>query len=134
MDRKIFVGYQVIGYFLAIAVLIVLMAGLSLLMPETFWRQIWFIKKDEYHQMLPDRILIGCGFSLLALIMAFAAIGWFRKKRWAWILTIGIFLINGLSDGVRLIMDSYVEGIIGVFVSAVVIYFLTRSSVKNIFY
>ena len=125
--------YHIIGGFLVLSALILIMAGFSLLLPETFWKQIWFFKRDEYRQMLPYHILIGTGFWLLAIIMACAAIGWFKKLRWGWGLTIGIFVANGLGDAVRLIGGNYVEGSIGVCVTAGVIYYLTRPSVKMLF-
>ncbi len=128
-----FAGYRIIGYFLLLAVLILLAAGLSLLMPGTFWKQIWFIKKAEYQKMLPNRLWIGWGFWLLAIIMAIAVTGWFRKRRWGWFLVIAIFMINGLSDAVRFVMGNYIEGSIGVCTTAGIVFYLLRSSVKNFF-
>jgi len=133
MSIKFFIGYEVIGYFLFLSMGILLVAGISLLMPETFWKQVWFFKKAEYRQMLPYRIWIGCGFWILAIILACAGIGWFKRLSWGWRLTVGIFAVNGLSDGVRLVMGNYVEGSIGVCITAGIIFYLTRPSVKKLF-
>jgi len=109
------------------------MAGFSFILPETFWKQVWFIKQEEYQQMLQRRQLYGWGFWLLAIIMLLAVVGWFRKRCWGWFLTVGIFFVNGISDGIRLITGSYVEGGIGVCVTALIIYYQFRPSVKKIF-
>ena len=126
-------GYRIIGYFLCLSALILVAAGISMLFPGTFWSQIWSFKKMEYQQLLSYRLLVGCGFWTLAVIMTCAAIGWFRRRRWGRVMTMGIFVVNGLGDGVRLVSGSYVEGAIGVCVTAGIIFYLTRPSLKRLF-
>ena len=59
--------------------------------------------------------------------------GWFKKRYWGWILTLCIFGINGVGDGMRLIMGSYIEGGMGVCVTAAIIFYLTRPSMERLF-
>ncbi|MDP4150510.1 MAG: hypothetical protein Q8927_07505 [Bacteroidota bacterium] len=130
MSRRISLISQAIGYFLILACLILVVAGISLFWPQTFWSQIWSFKEEEFRQMLPYRVLFGSGFWLLAIVMGMAAIGWFRRRRRGWLMTIGIFVVNGLSDGARMFSGSVLEGAIGVSVTSIIIYYLTRPAVR----
>jgi hypothetical protein len=121
---------QALGYFLILACLILVVAGISLFWPRTFWSQIWSFKEAEFQQMLSYRVLFGTGFWLLAIIMGIAAIGWFRRLRWGWVITLCIFIVNGMSDAARMFTGSLLEGAIGVSVTAIIIYYLTRPAVK----
>ncbi len=133
MNFNFNIAYYFIGYFLILGVVILFSTGMSLFLPETFWSKIWFIKKPEYRQMLAYSVLIGCGFWMLAVVMGISAVGWFRKRQWGWVMTICIFLLNGLSDSLRFVTGNYIEGSIGVIITSCIIFYLTRSGVKRYF-
>ena len=82
---------------------------------------------------MPYRVWLGPGFLILAIVMASASIGWFRRRIWGWWLAVVIFLINGLSDAGQILIGHFLEGGIGVAVSGAILFFLSRPKVHGTF-
>lgn len=98
-----------IGFFFAIATVITIAAGVSLLMPGSILDAMWRIKAEEHQQLLQIALPASMGFFVLAVVMAAASMGSFLRRRWAWRLAIVIFIVNGLGDGVRILSDAPME-------------------------
>jgi hypothetical protein len=123
----------VAGVFFAISTLICLAAGASLLTPGGPLEWMWRIKPAEYRQMLAMGPLAGAGFLALALAMAAASAGTFGRRRWGWRLAMGIFAVNGLGDAARIFTGAWTEGIFGVFMAALILWWLARPGVRAVF-
>ena len=121
------------GVFFALATVICAAAGLSLMEPGSLLDWMWRIKPAEHEQLFRLGPIIVVGFLGLAVLMAFASLGCFMRRRWGWILAIAIFLVNGLGDAARILWGAPVEGILGVVVVAVIIWWLTRTRVHALF-
>lgn len=80
--------------FFAAAAIVAALASFTMLVTGTAIDDIWRDKEHDYHQMLHHRIPIGLGFALLAVLLALAAIGWARRRRWGWLLSALIFGVN----------------------------------------
>ena len=83
--------------------------------------------------LMPYREWLGPGFLLLGVIMLFASVGCFRRRRWGWWLAVGIFAVNGLADAGQLFLGHYLEGAIGVTVAAGIVFYLWRPKVQGAF-
>ena len=59
---------------------------------------IWKLYPARRAMFMPYRVWLGPGFLILAIVMASASIGCFRRRIWSWWLAVVIFLINGLSE------------------------------------
>jgi hypothetical protein len=84
-----------LGAFFACATILCGLAGASLLLPGGTLDGIWAWKQDEYRQLLALGPWVGSGFLALALAMAAASYGTFRRRRWGRRLAMLIFAING---------------------------------------
>jgi hypothetical protein len=70
--------------FLIIAAAIAAMASFTMFVTGTVLDSIWTTKEHTYHQLLQHKLPVGLGFAALAVILALAATGWTRRKRWGW--------------------------------------------------
>ena len=104
----------VMGFFFAIATVIALVTGFSLLWPGSALDAMWRIKPEEHQQLLRAGLPAAVGFVGLAAIMAIASRGACLRRRWAWWLAMTIFIINGIGDAVRGMFGAPAEGVIGV--------------------
>lgn len=91
-------GLAAFGAFLAAAAIIAAAAAASLWWPHGFLSTMWLPKEAVYRRLLPVRTAVGAGFALLALVLAGTTVGWTRRRRWAWHLSLGILLANLAGD------------------------------------
>lgn len=131
MNRPV-TPYALAGFF-ALSTLLTLMAGTSLLTPGGALDWIWAIKPAEHAQLLAMGPMVGAGFLALSLAMAATACGTFKRRRWGYWLAVAIFLINGLSDAARGLSGGLAEGVIGVSVTALILWWLARAKVRRLF-
>ena len=75
----------------------------------------------------------GADVCWLAVAMAFASYGTFRRTRWGWLLACALFAANGVGDAIQLMNGAIAPGIIGVAVVAVLLVALSRPNIRGIF-
>jgi hypothetical protein len=75
-------GILIIGLFLLVAPIILVVAAISLLVPETFLDQIWVVNETGYQQLLPVRGLVGIGFLALGVMLGLAGVGLLKGRKW----------------------------------------------------
>ena len=109
------------------------LAGASLLSPSGPLDWIWRWKPAEHEQLLRLGPAAGAAFLGLALVMALASIGAFARRRWAWPLALAIFAANAIGDAARIPSDAVAEGLIGVALTAAILWWLTRPAVRALF-
>lgn len=124
------VGITLLGFFLILATGILFASAVTLLAPGTALDAIWAVKPGAYEDMLPHRMAAGTGFLAFGLVMAMAAWGWWGRRRWAWMLVLVIFMLNGASDLVRLMRGEVFEGAFGVIMVALLIAYVRSARVR----
>ncbi|MBK7554901.1 MAG: hypothetical protein IPO17_06775 [Flavobacteriales bacterium] len=126
-------GVTLLGVFLVLSTCILAATTVTFLFPGTVVDHIWDFKRTEYEQMLPYRLWAGTGFLLLGVIMALAAYGWFKARRWAWWLVQGIFLANGLGDVGRALSGDVVGGLVGVLIVSALLVYVRSKGVRVLY-
>jgi hypothetical protein len=106
-------GVFLIAIFFAVATCILLGVGMALLKPGSMLEVIWKFYPARRSLLMPNRMWLGPGFLILAIVMVFASIGCFRRRVWGWWLAVAIFFINGLSDAGQILVGHFLEGGIG---------------------
>jgi hypothetical protein len=122
-----------LGAFFAFACLACSLAGVSLLTPGGALDWIWLIKPEEHGLLLALGPWMGAAFLALALAMAAASLGTFRRRRWGWWLAVLIFAVNGAGDAARIPAGAALQGAIGDAATALILWWLTRPRDRQLF-
>jgi hypothetical protein len=126
-------GVFFIAIFFALATIILVGVGTALSFPGSRLDAIWSLYPARRTLLMPYRTWLGPDFLALAAAMASASIGCFRKRTWGWWLALTIFTVNGLGDAVQIVLGHYAEGGIGVLVTAMILFYLTRRRTRLAF-
>jgi hypothetical protein len=122
-----------LGAFFAFATSMCVAAGVSLLTPGGWLDWIWLIKPEEHGLLVALGPWAGWGFLGLAVAMAAASWGTFRRRRWGLWLAMAIFAANAAGDAARITSGAVLEGVIGVAVTGAILWWLTRPKVRALF-
>ena len=133
MNRRPF-GITLVGAFLLVAAGILVVSCSTLLHPGTSWDLVWILKPHVHEQLLLHRAWAAPGFLLLAIVTSVAAVGWLQLRPWAWWLVLVVLVANGVGDGVRAFTIDPLGGIVGLWLVASLIFYMTRGWVRNMFH
>jgi uncharacterized membrane protein YhaH (DUF805 family) len=62
-----------------------------------------------------------------------AAVGWFRRKYWGWMLGVTIIAINATGDLINGAMGERLKGAAGVAIAGLLLLYITRPALRNYF-
>ena len=108
-------------------------AGTTLVWRGTALDRAWELNPVGYRELTKFGTWIGLPFFVLSAAMLVAGIGWFRRRLWAWRLTVGMMAAHLVGDLVNVIRGAVLEGAIGLFAVGVVLAWMLRNSVKKEF-
>jgi uncharacterized BrkB/YihY/UPF0761 family membrane protein len=129
-------GVLIVTIIVFIAAILALIIGISIIIPGTPLDVIWTLKNSFPIGFKSTFIGIIFGYFLLALglIMLYSAYGLTKGRKWAWWITVIIFTVNGIGYAVSVALGSSgSDGITGILIAVVFLFYLTRPSVKNYF-
>jgi hypothetical protein len=126
-------GLSLVGIFLLVATLVAALAATTIMLPGTPLDRIWELNPRAHRQLAPLGRPIGALFLLLAAALATAAFGWFRRRRWGWLLTVTIIAVQLLGDFVNALSGHFLDGAIGVSIASALLSYLLRGNVKRAF-
>ena len=126
-------GLTAVAVFLFFGAAMASLAGATLIFPGTILDRAWRLNPVAYAQLAPLGAPIGIVFWLLAIILAVAAMGWWRRRRWGWILAVAIIAIQVLGDFVNLLRGDVLRGAFGVTIAGALLFYMTRLRVRAAF-
>ena len=121
------------GVFLFFGATMACFAGTTLLWRGTALDRAWELNPKAYAELSTFARWISLPFFMLSAAMLVAGIGWFRRRLWAWRLTVGMMAAHLVGDLVNVIRGAVLEGAIGLFAVGVVLAWMLRNSVKKEF-
>lgn len=121
------------GVFLFFGAGMACFAGTTLVWRGTALDRAWELNPVGYRELTRFGTWIGLPFFMLSAAMLVAGIGWFRRRLWAWRLTVGMMAAHLVGDLVNVIRGAVLEGAIGLFAVGVVLAWMLRNSVKKEF-
>jgi hypothetical protein len=104
-----------------------------LLWPHTALDRLWSLNPTAHKALAPFGNSIGLLFYVLSIVLAIAAVGWFRQRIWGWRLTVAIISTQVVGDLVNLIRGDLLRGCIGFLIAGSLLIFLLRSNIRAMF-
>jgi hypothetical protein len=126
-------GIIAVGIFLFFGATMASLAGATLVWRGTALDKIWVLNPTAYRQLAPIGRTVGTLFLVLSATMTLAAIGWFKRRRWGWVLAAGIIITQMLGDFINFLRRDFVRGGTGFVIAAALLLYLLSSSVRTIF-
>lgn len=126
-------GIRLLAPFFAAATLLLIVVAISLQWPGTPLDAVWHLNPPRRALLMLWRPFLAPAFLLLAVPMAFAAVGCYRRAAWGWWLAVVIFAANGLGDIAQLLAGHLLEGLLGAVVAGLILFCLSRPCVRAAF-
>ena len=126
-------GFVAIGIFLFFGAAMAALAATTLIVRGTLLDRAWELNPEAYRQLAPLGSNIGVLFLLLSAALTVTGIGWFRRRRWGWILAVVIIGTQVSGDFVNLARGDWLRGGIGVVVAGLLLLYLLSSRIRAAF-
>lgn len=126
-------GFVAIGMFFLFGATMAAFAAVTLLKPATALDRLWVLNKTGHVQLASLGEAAGLGFVVLSALMCAAAVGWFRRRYWGWLLGTTIIAINAAGDLINGARGEWLKGAVGVAIAGLLLFYMTRSGVRNYF-
>lgn len=107
-----------------------LLAATLLLAPGTFLDKLWVLNPVAQRQLTAVGTRAGLLFGILSLILAVAAFGWFKGRRWGWRLAVIILAVHLAGDLGNVLLGRFLEGSLGLLVAGTLLIYLLRPATK----
>lgn len=107
-------------------------AAVTLLKPGTWLDNAWKLNPVGHVQLRAMGPLIGFPFLLLAAALLAAGVGWFRRRRWGWMLGTGIIGVNLAGDVIHLATGDW-RSALGVVIAGLLLVYMTRPGTRDYF-
>ncbi len=122
-----------IGVFLVFGATMAAYAAVTLLKPGTFLDALWALNRQAHEQLVWLGRIAALPFGVLSVALGCAAVGWFRRRHWGWVLGTSIIAINAVGDLVNLAIGEHLKGAVGVVIAGLLLIYMTRPGVRNYF-
>ena len=122
-----------VGIFLVFASIMALTAAALLIWPGTSLDRLWRLNPVAHHRLAPLGKAVGIPFLGLSALLAFAAVGWFKRRFWGWLLAVGIIAAQLTGDVVNLLLGRYLEGATGILIAGALLLYLLRPKTRAAF-
>ncbi len=122
-----------IGIFLFFGTVMAFLAGTTLVWRGTFLDRIWALNPRAYDELAPLGKPVGLLFLSLAVSLALAATGWFKRRRWGWQLAVAIIGTQVLGDFVNIFLGRTIQGLVGVTIAGALLFYITRPHARAAF-
>jgi hypothetical protein len=109
------------------------LAGMTLVWPGTTLDRMWALNPRAYKELAPLGKTIGIPFLLIALTLAAAGAGWFKRRLWGWRLAVAIIATQVLADLVNMFRGDVARGGIGFTIAGALLFYLFRPQVRKVF-
>src|ERR1019366_9067821 len=124
-------GFVPIGVFFLFGATMAAYAAITLLEPGTLLDRLWVLNKTGHAQLASLGKGAGLGFVVLSALLCAAAVAWFQRRYWGWILGVTIIAINAAGDLSNGMVGDWLKGAVGVAIAGLLLFYMARSGVRN---
>jgi len=126
-------GFVPIGVFFLVGATMAAYAAVTLLKPGTALDALWALNRTGHAQLASLGKGAGLGFVVLSALLCAAAVGWFQRRSWGWLLGVTIIALNAAGDLVNLVIGEHMKGAVGVAIAGLLLIYMTTGGVRNYF-
>ncbi|HZQ69782.1 MAG TPA: hypothetical protein VFA68_14765 [Terriglobales bacterium] len=126
-------GYTAIGVFLFFGATMASYAAITLAFPGTILDEAWVLNPVAHQQLASLGRRTAFPYVLLALALFIAGLGWFRRRRWGWLLAVAIISINLLGNLFNAFRGEWFKGGVGVVIAGVLLAYMTSGKIREYF-
>ena len=126
-------GITAVGLFLLFGSVMALLAGIALSWKGSALDRVWRLNPHAYQHLAPLGKLAGIPFLVLSALLAVAALGWFKRHYWGWLLAVAVIATQVLGDAANLFLGRFLQGIVGVLIAGALLLYLLRRDVRTHF-
>jgi hypothetical protein len=126
-------GLKAVGIFLFVGAVMASLAGITLAWRGTALDRIWTLNPRAYSELAPLGKPIGLLFLSLAAVLAIAATGWLKRRRWGWQLAVVIIGMQALGDITNILYGRIIQGGVGVAIAGALLFYMTRPPIRASF-
>ena len=83
-------GMTAVGVFLFFGAVMAALAGTTMVWQGSALDRVWSLNPRAYRELVPFGKAVGIPLLLLAAILAVAGLGWFKRRRWGWMLAVAL--------------------------------------------
>jgi hypothetical protein len=126
-------GFVPLGIFFFFGSLMATYAAITLAIPGTFLDKGWELNKSAHVQLAATGRIMAVPFAFLSVLLFLAGVGWFRRRRWGWVLGVTVIAVNLTGDLIHLALGDWLGGAVGIVIAGLLLIYITRSSVRSYF-
>lgn len=119
--------------FLVFGAYMAALAGTTLVWRGTALDKVWVLNQSAYKQLFSAGRSVGVLFLLLSATLVTAAVGWFKRRLWGWVLAVGIISTQVAGDFVNLVRGDFLRGSTGLTIAGALLFYLLRPKVRGAF-
>jgi hypothetical protein len=122
-----------IGIFLIFGSCMASLAATTLTWPGTPLDLAWKLNPQAQVRLRSLGPFAEILFFALAFTLALAAIGWFRRRRWGWLLATIVISTQVLGDIINAASGNMLQGLVGATIAAALLFYLLRPTIRSAF-
>jgi hypothetical protein len=126
-------GFLALGAFFLFGFVMATYAAATLTIPGTILDRGWQLNSDAHLQLAAPGRWPAIPFAVLGVALLATGIGWFRRRRWAWMLGVALIAINLLGDLGQLLVGETSKGMVGAALAGLVLAFMSRRKMRDYF-
>ncbi len=126
-------GFVPIGIFFFFGSVMATYAAITLLIPGTFLDKAWELNKSAHVQLAAMGPIMAAPFAFLSVVLFLAGVGWFKRRRWGWVLGVSVIAVNLTGDLIQLALGDWLKSMVGVVIAGLLLIYLTRAGVRTYF-
>lgn len=127
-------GFTAFGILLIFGAAMAMLAALTLLLPGTALDFAWRLNPVAQRQLADVGRPAGILLLDISVVLAIASVGWFRRRRWGYWLSVVLIGIQVLGNMGNMMMGQAMRGLAGAAISLALLVYLLTPAIRHHFY
>ena len=108
-------------------------AAITLFHPGTPLDRAWVLNRTAHIALAALGRIVAVPFAVLSLVLFLAALGWFGRQYWGWLLGTTVIATNLAADFIHALLGDWLRSGVGIVIAGLLLFYLTRPAVRTYF-